>query len=210
VAEPGDPKQRAPAAARGRRGLPLARPGQAQLEQPTIMNRVLAAQYGAAYVQLVVFAIDVDRVYVESEAEGAALAFGWEVFLTECHLLGRVARDDAAQLALLEDTCIAILEQEPDEQGYGSQLLFATHDAIERGLLPSELASVFSSWRKHPKQLSKALSALWNEPASALAQLAGHCLAQALEPPLAAPTREALMAMQARRWPLPQRARSES
>jgi hypothetical protein len=173
------------------------------------MNRVLAAQYGAAYVQLAVFAIDVDRVFVENQAERAELPFGWEVFLTECHLLGRVAQGDAAQLAMLEDTCIAILEQEPDEQGYGSQLLFAAYDATSRGFLPSELASVFSSWRKRPKQLSKALSAFWNEPARQLALLAGHCLSRALEPPLAPPTREALAAMQAQRWPLPARAHSE-
>jgi hypothetical protein len=204
VADPREPKPRDRSTAHGRRGLPLARPGQAQLEQPTIMNRLLAAQYGGAYVQLAVFAIDVDRAFVEDSGE-PELPFGWEVFVTECYLLSRIAREDAAQHTLLEDTCIAILEQEPDEQGYGSQLLFAAYDAIERGFLPKELSSVFQSWRKRPKQLLSALSSLWAAPERMLARCAQHCLAQALDPPLAAPTRDALRAMQAERWTLPGR-----
>jgi hypothetical protein len=201
VADARDPKQRDPNAARTRR-LPLARPGQAQLEDPTIMNRVLAAQYGGAYVQLAVFAIDVDRVFVEDPAE-RALPFGWEVFVTECYMLGRIDPGSAELHALIEDTCVAILEQEPDAQGYGSQLLFAAYDAIERGFYAKELDAVFQSWRKRPKQLFKALSQLWQAPARELAACARHCLNVKLDPPLAAPTQQVLQAMAEQRWPLP-------
>jgi hypothetical protein len=207
VAGAGDKKQ-SDSPAHERRGLPLARPGQAQLEQPTIMNRLLAAQYGGAYVQLAAFAIDIDRMYVEhSGAVDArrkpALPFGWEVFVTECHMLGRVDPSDVEQHVLIEDTCVAILEQEPDEQGYGSQFLFAAYDAIERGFYPKELAAVFQSWRKRPKQLLSALSAFWQAPARELALCARTCLAQTLDPPLAPPAREALQAMAQEQWALP-------
>ena len=166
------------------------------------MNRVLAAQHGSAYVQLAVFAIDVDRVYVEHSAD-PRLAFAWEVFVTECYVLGRVAPDDQGALGMLEDACIAVLEQPPDEQGFGSQLLFAVYDAVERGFYAQALAAVFARWRKRPRQLRKALDALWRAPAAELAACARACLAQPLEPPLAPPTRQALEAMVAGHWPLP-------
>lgn len=166
------------------------------------MNRLLAAQYGAAYVQLAVFAIDIDRVFIEDPG-ARALPFGWEVFVTECYLLGRIDTRDAEQHALIEDTCVAILEQEPDEQGYGSQLLFAAYDAIERGFYPKPLDAVFQRWRKRPKQLFKAMSDLWQAPARELAACARHCLDVTLEPPLAPPAQQALQAMAEQRWPLP-------
>lgn len=180
----------------------MARPGQAQLEEPTIMNRLLAAQYGGAYVQLAVFAIDLDRVFVEDAGE-RTLPFGWEVFVTECYLLGRIGAHDVEQHALIEDTCVAILEQEPDEQGYGSQLLFAAYDAIERGFYPKALGAVFSSWRKRPKQLFKALTHVWQAPARELAACARHALNVKLDPPLAPPTQQALEEMAEQRWSLP-------
>ena len=37
-----------------------------KLNLPTIMDRTLAQKHGAQYVHLVVFAIDIDRVYTET------------------------------------------------------------------------------------------------------------------------------------------------
>lgn len=189
-------------AAQHKRRLALVQTRQSRLDLPTIMDRVLAADHGSAYVQLAAFCIDVDRLYVQ-EPEDCELPFGWEVFLTECYALGRTDPTDAQQLALLEDTCLSILEQPPDDQGYGSQLLFAVHDAIDRGLLPRTLQPMFASWSKKPRQLRKALDALWAAPGPALAACATHCLAETLDPKLAPPTREALQRMQAGQWPLP-------
>ena len=189
--------------------LPLAAPGQTALPAPSIMDRALAAKYGSAYVQLAAFAIDIDRAYLQAEELAAELAaepqppFAWEVFLTQCYLLSRIDPNQAAPRALLAQTCLELLEQDPSEQGFGSQLLFAVHDAITRGLYPEELAVLFRTWRRRPKQLHKALSALWADAGSALASCAAYCLALPLDPKLAPPTREALSQMQARVWPLP-------
>lgn len=165
------------------------------------MDRALAAQHGSAYVQLAAFAIDVDRVFVEDPAE-ARLAFGWEVFLTEAYLVASLDPRDDAQRVLLEDSCLAILEQPPDEQGYGSQLLFAVYDAIERGFFPEALRAMFKSWHNRPKQLRKALDALFDAPAEALEACSGHCLAARLDPPLAPPTRASLERMRQGHWAL--------
>jgi hypothetical protein len=181
--------------------LRQAQPGEARLELPTIMDRALAAQHGSEYVQLVAFAIDVDRVFVEEPAEDA-LAFGWEVFLTEAYLVARLDPQDPAQRILLEDTCLAIMEQAPEEQGYGSQLLFAAYDAIERAAFPEALRAMFKSWHKKPKQLTKSLEALWRAPATPLAACARHCLLTSLDPKLAPPTRLALEQMRDGLWPL--------
>ncbi len=196
-----EPAGRVAAPAAAKRRLPLGRAGESRLELPTIMDRALATQHGSGYVQLCAFAIDVDRSYVEA-AQDAGLPFGWEVFLTECYLLSRIDAGDPAQRLLLEDTCLSILEQPADEQGYGSQLLFAVYDAIERGALPPPLRAMFAGWRSKPKQLRKALGALFAQPHAALAQCAGYCLRQALEPPLAPPARQVLLQMQAGEWPV--------
>ena len=45
------------------------------LDHPTIMDRALAAEHGPAYVQLAVFAIDIDRLYA-LDPERPALPFG--------------------------------------------------------------------------------------------------------------------------------------
>ena len=166
------------------------------------MDRTLAAEHGSAYVQLAAFAIDVDRVFVEVEDE-PELPFGWEVFLTECYLVSRIDPHDAVQRVLLEDACLAMLEQPPEEQGYGSQLLFAVYDAIDRGLFPEALRLMFRSWHKKPRQLRKALDALWQTKEQVLELCATRCLATELEPELAPPTREVLEAMRAGQWPLP-------
>jgi hypothetical protein len=167
--------------------------------QPTIMDRALAAAHGARYVQLCAFAIDVDRVYGE-QPEDSELPFGWEVFLTECYAVGSLDGSDAAQRTLIEETCLALLEQPPDEQGHGSQLLFAIYDAIERGLYPKSLRGLFRSWRSRPRQLQRALDALWADAETSLRALAAHCLASGVE--LSAPTRRALVAMRGGAWPL--------
>ena len=185
-----------------KRKLPLTQPARARLELPTIMDRALAAEYGSIYIQLAAFAIDVDRVYVAHEDE-PALAFGWEVFLTECYLLARIDPLDDVQRVLLQDTCLAILEQPPEEQGYGSQLLFAVYDAVDRGFFPEALRAMFRSWSSQPKQLRKALGVLWQAPERELLTCAAHCLAQALDPPFAPPTRQALEQMRAGSWRLP-------
>jgi hypothetical protein len=164
-----------------KRKLPLAPPVRARLEPPTIMDRALAAEHGSMYIQLAAFAIDVDRVYVAQEDE-PALPFGWEVFVTECYLLARIDPLRDMQRVLLQDTCLAILEQPPEEQGYGSQLLFAVYDAVDRGFFPE---------------------ALWQAPERALVTCAAHGLSSALDPPLASPTRQALEQMRAGSWRLP-------
>ena len=85
------------------------------------MNRALAAEHGIGYVQLAVFAIDLDRAYVQAEEEdGLPAPFAWEVFVTECYLLARIDPSVEAEHALLAHTCVTLLEQEPDEQGYGA------------------------------------------------------------------------------------------
>jgi hypothetical protein len=185
-----------------KRKLPLAPPVRARLEPPTIMDRALAAEHGSMYIQLAAFAIDVDRVYVAQEDE-PALPFGWEVFVTECYLLARIDPLRDMQRVLLQDTCLAILEQPPEEQGYGSQLLFAVYDAVDRGFFPEALRAMFRSWSSQPKQLRKALDVLWQAPERALVTCAAHGLSSALDPPLASPTRQALEQMRAGSWRLP-------
>ena len=85
------------------RRLPVAANAEGHLELPTIMDRTLAAKYRGPYVQLAAFAIDVDRVYAE-ETEAPVLTFGWEVFLTECYLVGLLDATQIGLRALLEDT----------------------------------------------------------------------------------------------------------
>lgn len=185
-----------------KRKLVQLRPGGERLELPTIMNSALAARYGVDYVRLAAFAIDVDRAYADL-SDDATLPFGWEVFLTECYLLAAVDAAADPMHAMLEETCLAILEQPPDDQGYGSQLLFAVHDAVQRGRYPNTLAAPFRSWRSPPKQLHKALSLLWLDAAEQLRGLAADVLALPLDPPLSQPTRHSLQQMRDGVWALP-------
>jgi hypothetical protein len=184
-----------------KRKLVQLTPAREKLELPTIMNSALAARYGTAYVRLAAFAIDLDRAYTLVD-EDAALPFGWEVFVTECCLLATVDASTEAGAALLEETCLSILEQPPDDQGYGSQLLFAVHDAIQRGWYPGALAGPFRTWRNPPRQLHKALAELWAEPIAPLRALAAHVLGLPLDPPLSPPTRSTLEQMRDGSWPL--------
>lgn len=184
------------------RRLPVASQAKASLGLPTIMDPALAAKYGPPYVQLAAFAIDVDRVYAIDEDQ-PMLPFGWEVFLTECYLVSRIVPAPDKPQPLLEDTCLSILEQEPEQQGYGSQLLFAVYDATERGLYPQSLKGLFRSWSTRPRLLQKALAEMWKSPAQSMAVGAAHCLAQPLQPPLSPPSREVFTRMAAGTWRLP-------
>lgn len=182
--------------------LPVASQAKTGLGMPTIMDPALAAKYGAPYVQLAAFAIDVDRIYALDE-ENPTLPFGWEVFLTECFLIGRIKPKAGKAQPLLEDACLSILEQEPDQQGYGSQLLFAVYDATEHGHYPQSLKGLFRSWSGRPRLLQKALTEMWKSPAATMARCAAHCLAETLQPPLSPPSHAAFSKMVAGSWRLP-------
>jgi hypothetical protein len=184
-----------------KRALPRLGASHEKLELPTIMNPALAARYGTSYVHLAAFAIDTDRVYLLDPATDR-LAFGWEVFLAECYAVAALSFEDERACSLLEETCLSILEQAPDDQGLGSQLVFAVHDAIERGLYPASLKPVFRSWRSPPRQLRAALDALWADAEPQLAAAAAHCLGAALDPPLTPPTRQTLERMQTGGFPI--------
>lgn len=196
-----------------RRVLHRARRGEAKLELPTIMDRGLAVKHGSLYVHLAAFAIDIDRVFaavapddeddigLTGATDPEELPFGWEVFLTSARVRALDPKDPKV-LAMLEETCAFVLDQTPDEQGYGSQLVFGVYDAVKRGALPQSLADLFRSWRARPKQLDRALDELWKNGAAALPAIAARCASIALDPPLAPPTRSALQQMAAGEWSL--------
>jgi hypothetical protein len=172
------------------KSLPRLAPAQEKLGLPTIMDRALAARHGVRYVHLAAFAIDVDRVREAVEGYDDPRPFGWEVLLTEAYVLERFDGNDTA---ILEDAVLAILDGEPD--ALGSQLPFAVWDAIERGELPRSLREAFKSWRARPKELVRALGALWQRGDAIVRELAESALAVELDPPLAPPTCEALARM---------------
>ncbi len=188
------------------RRLKLMEARDQSLGRPTIMDRALAQRYGADYVQLAAFAIDVDRVRELEErtlsglepARGAgALPFAWEVFLTEAELQRQVAHARRDPTPMLEEMCLGILELPRTASGgsspLGSQLPFAVYTAVERGLLDSSLRACFATWKKPPRELVAAMEQL--ERTGARAALARHCLEARLEPPLVAPVRDALTAL---------------
>ncbi len=160
------------------------------LGQPTIMDRALAQQHGATYVQLAVFAIDIDRV-CQALAEVEELPLGWEVFVTEAFLVALIDPANEAHVSLLEDTCLDLLVDQEDAR-LGSQLPFAVYDAIVRGALPEALRALFHRWKSPSKSLLKDLSELWAQREVALPKLIQLCLDAPLSPPLAPPTVQAL------------------
>lgn len=194
-----------------RRVLHSARRGETKLELPTIMSRDLALKHGAPYVHLAAFAIDVDRVFAQlapddeddigvTEEDGdPELPFGWEVFLTSARVRGLDAADPKI-LSMLEEACAHVLDQAPDEQGYGSQLVFGVYDAIGRGALPESLRDLFRGWRSRPKQLERALDALWRDATTTLPAIAERCRQEAMKPPLAPPTLATLEQMASGQW----------
>lgn len=175
-----------------KRKLPQA-PAQG-LGAPTIMDRALAAAHGSPYVHLAVFAIDIDRIYTLGEEQ--ALPFGWEVFLTELQVMRCIEPlAELQRLRLLEDICLSVLEQAPDAQALGSQLVFAVYDGVVRGTLPPELSSVFRSWHSPPRELVSALGTYFDARDELTPRLVDHCLRRALSPPLSELTRAALQAL---------------
>jgi hypothetical protein len=179
--------------------LPTMAPEDEGLGYDTIMDPGLAQRWGVPYVHLVVFAIDLDRLRIETEADDDAESvwpFGWEVFLTEMHLLGLVDPDDPDHLALLEDVCLGVLEAGPSEEPpLGAQVVFAVYDAVARGALPESLKGAFSSWKEPPTELLADLAPFFERPEVEAADLAMACLEVPMTPPLAPPTIDALEAM---------------
>jgi hypothetical protein len=180
-----------------KRPLPVVDRDHEGLGAPTIMEPALAARHGAPYVHLAVFAIDVDRVraFVEAEHPEHDLPFGWEVFLTELYLLRSFDAEHPRALAVIEDACLSVLELGTDPEGeppLGSQLPFAVHDAVQRGVLPGHLASLFASWRGRAGGLVQELEPLWREAHRHGPALASLCLEVPMEPPLPGPTVHAL------------------
>ena len=178
-----------------RRSLPQVSAKAEGLGHPTIMDRSLALRHGTDYVHLVVFAIDVDRVRDALEDIDDPLPFGWEVFLTVAYLIERVNAEDSSHRTMLEDVVLGILEGPSGEAIFGSQLPFAVFDAIERGALPEEMRVSFAGWKARPKQLVAELAALWRDPDALKREIARVCLEAPMDPPLAAPSIEALQQM---------------
>jgi hypothetical protein len=185
-----------------KRVLPKVAAAHTSLGLPTIMDRSLAVAHGAPYVHLAAFAIDIDRIYW-LDPERTDVPFGWEVFLTECYVLGRVHPEDPAHRDMLEAVCLDIMEETPGEPPLGGQLAFAVFDAVQRKRLPSELRRLFTRWRKPLEELQSSLDALWNTPEHKLVELARFCLAEALTPPLSPPTQAVLRDMGLGKFPLP-------
>jgi hypothetical protein len=176
---------------RRKRALPVA-PRQTSLGLPTIMDRAVAAAHGVDYVHLAVFAIDIDRVYW-LDPELATLPFGWEVFLTQWLLLAHLDSRTPAHLDLIEAMCWPLVADAPGEPALGGQIVFAVYDAVQHGALPKGLGKLFVGWRSPPRDLVAALAKLRAAAPASLASLCQHCLEAELSPPLAPPTREALL-----------------
>lgn len=174
-----------------RKALRIVRKEQTGLGLRTIMDRQLATKLGSKYVQLVVFAIDIDRIYW-LEPERSDLPFGWEVFLCEHQVLSQLDQASAIDRELIAAVCANILEAPAGEPALGSQIAFAIYDAVQRGQLDAELGQLFMAWHKPPEDLIESLAELWKDPGPALRPLAEHCLRATLTPPLAAPTRAVL------------------
>ena len=179
-----------------KKSLPTVGPEQEGLGRPTIMDPALAAKHGIDYVHLVVFAIDMDRVCeLVDQDEASVWPFGWEVFLTEVHMLGSIDITNEAHRALIEETCISILEEGPGEPALGSQLLFAVYDAIARGEWPSDLRRLFHEWEQGPDELVRELEPLWKDAETEARDLAEAVQEIPIEPPLSPTTEDALEAL---------------
>lgn len=184
-----------------KRALPKVAAEHTALGLPTIMDRALAVAHGGAYVHMAAFAIDIDRTYW-LDPERSDQPFGWEVFLTECYVLGRIDTTIATQRDMLEAACMDIMEETPGEPPLGGQLVFAVHDALRRKRLPPEMRTLFSRWRTPPAELRISLDALWKSAPTKLVELAEFCLAEDLSPPLSPPTQATLREMSQGKFPL--------
>lgn len=177
------------------RTLKVMGPSDAKLGRATIMDRALAQRYGAAYVHLAAFAIDVDRVRERDERD---LPFAWEVYLTEAYLRHLVETAKHDPTPMIEDTCLAILELPRPRHGeagaLGSQLPFAIYTAVGRDILPASVGQCFASWAKPPADLIDEMASL-DQQEGLLARLVDHCLRVEIDPPLVGPVREALLGL---------------
>lgn len=177
--------------------LRVVGPQDAKLGQSTIMDRGLAQRYGAPYVHLAAFAIDIDRVH-QLEDERSSLPFAWEVFLTEMRLARFMDEAQVDPAPMFEDMCLAVMDL-PRNQGQGplgAQLPFAMYVAVAHQHLPARVGTCFGAWKKPPVELIEDTAKLANQ-AGLLERLAAHCLGAALTPPLVEPVKQALLAMQA-------------
>lgn len=169
--------------------------GAERLGLPTLMERALAVKHGVPYVHLTVFAIDVDRVRVATEAHDDERPFGWEVFLTECYLLEAVDVTAEGAASMIEDILLGVLELPAGQEVLGTQLPFAVWHAVRSQGWPSELAHALAAWKARPDALGKDLDQLFAARDAQRAALAQMCLEAPLSPPLAGPSEEIL-----RRW----------
>lgn len=172
----------------------LPRAGPTKLGVPTIMDPALAARHGVEYVHTAVFAIDVDRIREFVEGYEDTRPFGWEVFLLERYLMRAfdpIRRPE--HVLLFEDIVLAVLEGQSD--ALGSQIVFAVWDLVDRELFPKRLEGAFAAWKARPEELREDLDRLFEDANQHARDLAANCLEVALEPPIAAPTREALERM---------------
>jgi hypothetical protein len=180
-----------------KKGLRVAKPGDQKLGRATIMDRALAQKYGAPYVHLTAFAIDVDRVH-RLDFDRPTQPFAWEVFLTEIRLARFMDEAVTDPATMFEDMCLSVMDlprPESDSQGVlGAQLPFAIYAGVAHDHLPTSVGNCFQSWKKPPTDLLEELTALAARPAL-VATLAEHCLEAKLEPALAEPVRVALLAM---------------
>jgi hypothetical protein len=176
--------------------LSVVTAGDQKLGRSTIMDRALAQRYGAPYIHLAAFAIDLDRV-CEHEGDHSTLPFGWEVWLLERYLewmFEHPARDDLT--SLVEETCLAVMELPRNPPGgasvLGSQLPFAVYYGVARGGVPNALGNCFHAWKKPPVDLLDDMKPL-DQDAGLRVRLANHCIGLALQPALIPPVREALI-----------------
>ncbi len=165
------------------RSLPLIKPQVDGLGEPTIMNRTLAAKHGSRYVHLAVVAIDIDRVYRHLDDD----AFKSEITLTKRYLTDHFDPAQDADCALLEDTCLDIMEGYDETDLLGAQIPFAVHELVTEKIWPDAWPVLFSAW-KVPRK-SK------NAPELPLARIAESYLSFTLEPPIANPTRQFLLTL---------------
>jgi len=177
--------------------LKVVGPSDAKLGRATIMDRALAQRYGAPYVHLAAFAIDVDRVH-RARPDAPELPFGWEVFLTELRLTACMDEAVNDPSAMLEEMCLAVMELPPprgEEPGaLGGQLPFAVYVGVAHGHLPSVLGNCFYAWRRPPVDLIDELDVL-AKTKGLVARLVHYCLAARIDPPLVEPVRVALSAL---------------
>jgi hypothetical protein len=177
--------------------LKLVDPEATRLGRPTIMDRALAQRYGAPYVHLAAFAIDVDRVHRHTP-ESQALPFAWEVFLTELRIVRLLDEVTSDPTLMLEEVCLQIMDlpgRQPDPQGVlGAQLPFAVYTSVAHGHLPARLGHCFGAWKKPPTELIDAVARQFASEGLG-ARLAQHCLNAVLDPPLTPPVRSELAAI---------------